>query len=97
MDVVDKHLAKIGCTHFVKVLFTNARKLYSTKKSLNGNTTIGHKWYASLWNQIDSISFSNRKPLITNNMISSKIPLCASWSFGDGFCKRENLEDNTSG
>jgi hypothetical protein len=25
-------------------------------------------------------------------MISSKIPLCNSWSFGDGFCKREKLE-----
>jgi hypothetical protein len=42
-DVVDKHLAKIGCTHFVKVLFTNAKKLYSTKTFLNGNTTIGCK------------------------------------------------------
>jgi hypothetical protein len=30
-------------------------------------------------------------------MISFKIPLCTSWLFGDGFCKREKLEDNTWG
>jgi uncharacterized membrane protein len=41
-DMVDKHLVKVGCTNFAKVLFTNVGRTYLVKTFLDGNITLEH-------------------------------------------------------
>jgi len=41
VNVVDKHLTKVGCTFVVKVFFTNVRKSYLVKSFFHGNFTLG--------------------------------------------------------
>jgi hypothetical protein len=38
VHVVDKHLAKVGCTCFLKVFFTNVGNIYSMKIFLLGSS-----------------------------------------------------------
>jgi hypothetical protein len=45
-----------------------------------------------MWNQTNSTIFSGKKPLMINNMISSKKTSCISWVFKNGFEKEKNLE-----
>jgi hypothetical protein len=44
-----------------------------------------------MWNKINSIILSGKKPLITNNAMSSKNPFYLSWSFKNGF-EEENID-----
>jgi hypothetical protein len=41
-DMDDKHLVKVGCTNFAKVLFTNVGRTYLVK-TLERNITLEHK------------------------------------------------------
>jgi hypothetical protein len=55
-------------------------------------TTFDHNKKTNMWNQTNSIVFNGENPLITNNIISSKNPFYAPWSFGNGFEEEKYLE-----
>ncbi len=89
MHVANKHSANASFTCFIKVSFTNARNFFSMKTFLHGKFTLEHNQKVNMWNQTNSTIFSGRKPLMINNVISSKKSLCISWVFENGFEKKK--------
>jgi hypothetical protein len=63
------------------VFSTNFNKISLTKKFLDGKTTYGNNLYVNLYSQIDSIVFIGRSSLTTNNIKSSKRPICVASFF----------------
>jgi hypothetical protein len=88
MQVVVKHFGRVGCTHSLNALFTNARRTSSMKTILNKNFTFKHNRITNIWNQTYSTILSDKRPLSTNNITFCKNLFCMSWSFGKGFGKK---------
>ncbi len=91
VHVVVKHSTKTNCTYYVKFLFTNVRRASLMKTFLDGKHILGHNQRINPWNQTNLI-VSDKKPLITNDIISSKNLLWVSWSFKNGFEEEKKLE-----
>jgi hypothetical protein len=72
-------------------LFTNVRRASLMKTFLDGKHILGHNQRINPWNQTNLI-VSDKKPLITNDIISSKNLLWVSWSFKNGFEEEKKLE-----
>jgi hypothetical protein len=61
MDVATRHFVKVGCTYFVKVLLTNARRISSMKTFLDGEFTLRHNQKINLYNQTYSILVNGKE------------------------------------
>ncbi len=69
---------------FSQGFFHQCRKHLFNENIFTRKLTLKHNQRSNLWNQIGSTILNDRKPLMINNMTSSKETLCVSWSFGNG-------------
>lgn len=89
VQVVVKHFAWGSCTNLVNVIFINVKKTYLVKTSMDKKLTFGHNERANLWNQIDSIFLSGKKPLIMNNITFCKNLFCIHDLLGEGLGRKK--------
>jgi hypothetical protein len=79
----------------VNVMFINVKKTYLVKTYMDKKLTFGHNEKTNLWNQINSIVLSGKKPLIMNNITFCKNLFYMSWSFRKRFGEEQKTQYKT--
>ncbi len=79
-------------THMLPFFSTNVGKTFPKKLANPRTSLLGIIMYTTFQSQMNSIIFVGQNPLITNNMTSSKKPICVSWSFLNWLKITKNLQ-----